>query len=345
MDIYIEKIIIHELDKEADSGDTQLFLSDRTIPLNNKSDNLVRVLNDTFVSKSDLLHGSLSSPEDALFPGHLQLLAEADYSEEAFITFSKDTMQTLQQDLEGSIGAKGGYFVYTLFEHGGNRILSIYLVRDTQGIVFLKNEDRKSFELTDITHVDTSKLAMACRIQLQKFQTNSGRFVDLIRHGSNQKVIAEYFTNWVGLDEPQSSKAMTETFLHVVDKLPLPISHDTGQPMEEEEFRNEVRAFATQSPQKTIELDKFDQHFYGEESVVQNYLKDNHIPLDNEVRVDKGTLKKHYTYRASADGVSVSFSKSDYASGRVSIKGDNLVIDCPELIDKIMLMLEDDGTW
>jgi nucleoid-associated protein YejK len=345
MDLYLDKIIIHELEKAADSGETQLFLSDRLIPINNKSDNLLRRLNDTFISKSDLLHGSLSSPEDALFPGHLQLLADQGYTEEAFIIFSKETMQTLQQDLEGTIGAKGGYFVYTLFEQEGVRILSIFLVRDAQGIVFQKNLETQSFELSEITHIDTSRLAMACRIQLQKFQTHSGRFVDLIRHGSSQKVIAEYFTNWVGLDEPQSSKAMTETFLHVVDKLPLPISQDTGQPMEEEEFRNEVRAFATQSPQKTIELDKFDQHFYGEESITQNYLRDNQIPLDNEVRVDKGALKRHYTYRASADGLSVSFSKNDYATGRVSIKGDNLVIDCPELIEKIMLMLEDDGTW
>ena len=69
------------------------------------------------------------------------------------------------------------------------------------------------------------------------------------------------------------------------------------------------------------------------------------IELDNEIRVDKGTMKRHYTYRASAEGISISFSKNDYASGKVSIKGENLVIDCPELVDKIMLMLEDDGTW
>jgi len=73
--------------------------------------------------------------------------------------------------------------------------------------------------------------------------------------------------------------------MHVVDKLPLPIDEDTGQPMEEEQFHNQVMAYAVESPQKTIELDKFDEHFYGKESVVQNYIQDNHIEMDNEFRV------------------------------------------------------------
>lgn len=345
MDLYIDKIIIHELEKEADSGQVELFLSDQLVAVNNQSEDLIRTLNDTFVSQNDLLHGSLSTPEDALFPGYLQELAEQSFTKEAFIDFSKNTMRALQETLQGVIGAKGGYLVFSAYEYFEVKYLSIFLVRDKAGVLFRKDEAGQTFNLHTIMHLDTERLAMACRITLDKFQQNSGRFVDLIKFAKSQREISEYFTNWIGLDQPQSSKSITQTFMHVVDKLPLPIDEDTGQPMEEEQFHHQVMAYAVESPQKTVELDKFDQHFYGEENIVQNYLKDNHIELDNEIRVDKGTMKKHYTYRASADGISVSFSKNDYTSGRVSIKGDNLVIDCPQLIEKIMDMLEGDGTW
>ncbi len=345
MDLYIDKIVIHELEKQADSGDVQVFLSDHLIPVNNQSETLIHTLNDTFVSKSDLLHGSLSSPEDALFPGYLQNLAENEFTEEAFLSFSQDTMRALQDILQGVIGAKGGYLVFSEYEHFETKMLGIFLVRDKEGIFFKRNKKGQTFELHTILHLDTDRLAMACRITLDKFQKNSGRFVDLIKHAKSQKEISEYFINWIGLDEPQSSKAITQTFMNVLDKLPLPIDEDTGQPMEEEQFHHQVMAYAVQSPQKTVELEKFDRHFYGEEPIMQNYLKENHIELDDEFRVDKGTMKKHYNYRASAEGISVSFSKNDYASGKVSIKGDNLVIDCPELVEKLMDMLEDDGTW
>lgn len=345
MSLFLEKLIIHELHKEADSGAVNLFLANQLTPITVQSESLINTLNDTFVKKSDLLHGSLSTPEDALFPGYLQELSEQTFADDAFIDFSKNAMQALSENLQGVIGAKGGYLVFALYEQFSQKYLSIFLVRDKDGILFRKNDAAGVLQLHTVQHLDTERLAMACKITLDKFENNSGRFVDLIKHAKSQATISEYFTNWVGLDEPQSSSAMTQTFLHVVDKLPLPIDEETGQPMEEEQFHHEVRAFATQSPQKTVELDKFDQHFYGEEPVVQNYLQSNHIELDNEVRFDKGTMNKHYNYRASADGISLSFSKSHYSSGKVSIKGDHLVIDCPELIDKIMLMLEDDGTW
>lgn len=345
MDLNIDKIIIHELEKEAVSGEAKLFLSDKLLPIDNQSEELIHTLNDSFISQNDLLHGSLSTPEDALFPGYLQELSENEFSKEAFLAFTQNTMRALQETLEGIIGAKGGYLVFAEYEHFENKLLGIFLVRDREGMIFRKDDEGKNFKLHTIMHLDTERLAMACRITLNKFQQNSGRFVDLIKFAKSQREISEYFTNWIGLDQPESSKSITQTFMHVIDKLPLPIDEDTGQPMEEEQFHNQVMAYAVESPQKTVEISKFDEHFYGKEPIVQNYLKENHIELDDEFRVDKGTMKKHYTYRASAEGISVSFSKNDYTSGKVSLKGDNLVIDCPQLIEKIMDMLEDDGTW
>jgi len=161
MDLYIDKIIIHELVKQADSGEVELYLSEKLMPIDNQTEDLIRTLNDTFISQNDLMHGSLSTPEDALFPGYLQQLSESEFSKDAFVEFSANTMRSLQETLQGVIGAKGGYLVFAEYEHFENKLLGIFLVRDREGVIFRKDQDNKSFKLHTIMHLDTDRLATA----------------------------------------------------------------------------------------------------------------------------------------------------------------------------------------
>ncbi|MCB0554418.1 MAG: nucleoid-associated protein, partial [Phaeodactylibacter sp.] len=287
MDLLLHQLIIHELEKEADSADARLFLTDSTIPTSDRAEALVDKLNQTLVQKEDVLNGYLSSPEDALFPGYFQHLLDGQLSEEAFIAFSRETMSALQLALQGVVGAKGGYLVYADYSEFDHRMLGIFLVRDTEGVVFQKNTAEGAFELNTITYLNTDKLAMACRIHIDRYDGGQGRCVELIKHAKSQKEISEYFIHWIGLERPESSREMTTTFLQVASELPLPAEAETGQPMEESRFREKVLQFAMNSPQKTIHVGHFEKEFYGEEKPVQQYLEDNGLALDEEFRFDR----------------------------------------------------------
>ena len=341
MDLQLNQLIIHELEKDIESSEANVFLSEEVLPLSEQATALIAKLNDTFIGKNDLLHAYLASPEDALFPGYFQELVESGLSETAFVEFSRNTMNALQLSLQGVIGAKGGYLVYADFTYFDTRSLGIYLVRDTEGVVFRRQAERAAFDLDTTTHLDINKLAMACRITIGKFQQDNGRYVDLIKHAKSQKEISEYFINWVGLEQPETSKELTETFMHVVDQLPLPVSADTGSAMPEQEFREKVLKFASQSPQKVIALEKFDEHFYGEDSTAQKFIKENEIALDQEFRVDQSTMKRYYNYRIAAEGISVNFSRDHYRRGEISADGDSIIIHSPQLVEQLLDLLAD----
>ncbi|GJM34846.1 MAG: hypothetical protein DHS20C18_38470 [Saprospiraceae bacterium] len=341
MEISINQLIIHELIKEAEAGEATLYLTETAQPVNDQTEDLLMRLNATFEQKEDILHGYLSPPEDALFPGYFQQWQEGTQEEEAFVAFSKNTMNALQEAIQGVIGAKGGYLVYADYQHFHSRILGIFLVRDTDGIVFKKQEDQNSFDLHNTTYLNTEKLAMACRIHIDKSQSGQGRFVELIKHARSQKEISEYFLNWIGLEGQESSKNLTHTFLEVVSQLPLPVDETSGEMVQESQFREQVLNFAMRSPQKTISIAAFDDEFYGEQKTTQQFLETNDIPLDPEFRFDRPTMKKFFNFRLSAEGISLSFNRNDYLDKKVSIEEDRIVIHSPAMLEKLLAMLEE----
>lgn len=339
MELQLNNLLIHELEKEADSADAQVFLTETPVPAGELSQALVERLHETFIQKEDILQGYLSAPEDALFPGAFRVLSEKNFEEEAFIHFSRDTMNALQLSLQKVIGAKGGYLVYADYEVFGARMIGIFLVRDTEGLLFRKDRQEETFQVDTVTYLNTDKLAMACRIHVEKYRAGQTRCLEIIKHARSQKEISEYFLNWIGLDRPESSKEMTSTFLQVVEELPLPVDQQSGEVMPEHRFHQEVYNFAMSNPQKTIHLDEFNEHFYGDDRRTQQYLEDNEVPLDQEFRFDRNTMRKLYYFRSSAEGISLSFNRDHLSNGQVVVDGDKVEIKSPELAKKLMEML------
>ncbi len=343
MPTLIHHLAIHELQKAADESGARLFLSQSLMPVEERAQALVDKLNDTFVRKEDTLQGYLSPPEDALFPGYFQLLVDNGLTEEAFLGFTKETMSALQLTLQGVLGAKGGYLVYADYteEATNERVLGIFLVRDTEGLVFRKEDEADTFALNTVTYLNTDKLAMACRILVGKFQAGQGRCVELIKHAKSQKEISEYFIQWIGLERPESSRELTQSFLNMVSELPAPVDEETGEAMEEGRFREKVLQFANSSPQKVINIEEFEQEFYKNENPAQQYLQDHQVELDKEFRFDKRTLNQFYNHKINAEKIYLYFNSGHLKQGQIKVEGENIIIHSPELAEQIMDLLED----
>ncbi len=339
MEFNLHHLAIHELIKEADAAEARLFLTDRLATIEERAEQLATKLDRTFSQKDDTLQGALGSPEDTLFPGYLQQLLDEALSPAAFLSFSRDTASALQLALQGVTGAKGGYLVYADYTAYEQRFLGIFLVRDTEGIVFQKTADNAAFTLDAITYLNTDRLALACRIRLERTEEAGGRFVELIKHNKSQKEVSEYFINWVGLDRPESSRALTETFLEMVEQLPPPVDADTGEQWNEHQFQEKAVHFAMQNPHKTVNLEQFNQQFYGEQPVTQHYLQDNEISLDNEFRVDRGALRRFNNHKVSAEGLYLYFKRQHLLEGQVEIAGDQVILHAPELAEQLAEVL------
>jgi nucleoid-associated protein YejK len=340
MQLEIHQVIVHELIKEPEASEAQLFLSKASLPIDERTTLLLEQLNLAFEQKSDTLQGFFSSPQDALFPGYFQEWANQQFAQAGLMDFSRETMQALQLSLQGITGAKGGYLVYGHYHFFEQDYLGIFLIRDTEGLVFDKQTEDGVFDIQSTTYLNTDRLAMAGRINISRFQQGNQRCLELIKYAKSQKTISEYFQNWIGLDRPESSRALTQTFLEVVNELPLPLKEDSNEKMEEEEFRAEVLNFAMRNPQKTIDVAQFEKTFYGEDPTVQKLIEDQEIDLEDSFRFDQRAIKNYYHYKASAEGLSLSFNHSHYRQGLVEIDGETIVIKSEALAEKLRSQLE-----
>lgn len=313
-ELILHRAIVHELHKEAEERDATLKLSDTPLNVDDNAVELIARLDQMFERKPDLLQGYLAAPDESLFPGYYQVWMTEGQQREGFIKFSQETMRALQLSLTGVIGAKGGYLLYADYTIDEQRMLGMFLIRDKAGLVFSNKDEAAGFELSVTTYLEVDRLAMACRIL-----NGPGRNVQLIRHSQTQSKISQYFMDWVGLQNGETSTELTHTFLDAVENLPLPKDKETGFAMEEADFKRSLIQFAAKSPQQTIQVDSFDEHFYGNEKPLSAYLQEENLPLDDGFRIDRRAMRKQYYLRASHQGMSISLNKEHISSGIVDI--------------------------
>lgn len=339
MELSLQQLVVHQITKPAAAPAFELALSEQDIPVDERSYALLEQLHRTFEQKNDRLHGRLADPGDALFPAYLESWRQAT---DGFIQFSRQTMQALELSLQGVTGAKGGYLVYAHYQTEAQEYLGIFLVRDTQGLVFRHRSAEATFEIDETTYLHTDRLAMAVRIRLDRLEAEAGRFVELIKHQRSQSGISDYFVQWVGLEETTTSRAQTETFLELVEQLPLPVDQETGTPMAEEEFQGLVVEYAQKAPQKTINLQAFDETFYESKPTARRMVEEQEMPLDTEFQLDRAAFKRHFQHKISAGGITLYFNRQHLQRGQVQLDGDEIRFIDAELVEQMRLLLEED---
>ena len=328
MELHLHSLIVHELRKQPEMAEADLLLSTHALPVTEQALELVGKLDETFERKTDLLQGYLLEPDEALFPGHYQHWLEEGRGRDAFVNFSRDTMEALKTTLQGVIGAKGGYLLFADYTIEEQRLLGIYLIRDKPGMVFTEDQEAAGLKLSTVQYLDIDHLAMAARLL-----AGPGRNVQMIRHARTQSTISQYFTDWVGIDRAETSSELTHAFLDLVEELPLPKDRETGQPMDETDFEKSLLKYAAKQPQQSIRVKDFDHHFYGNEAPLREMLAEQESPLADGFRVDRRAMRGQFYLRAGFGGISLTCTKDhlraglidiDEASGRITIHSEEI---------------------
>lgn len=312
--LIVHNLIVHELKKQPESAESELLLSKEPLPISEQAIELIGRLDQIFERKNDLLQGFLSEPDESLFPAYYESWLMEGRDRSNFITFSEDTMKVLQQSLNGVIGAKGGYLLYADYTMEEQRMLGIFLIRETPGMIFVTDESGEALKLSLTQYLDVDHMAMAVRLL-----AGNGRNVQMIRHARTQSSISQYFTEWVGLDRPETSAELTHSFLEMVEELPVPKDRDTGFAMNEGDFEKALVKYATKQPQQTIRAKEFDEFFYGNEQPLQDMLAEGDGVLDQGFRVDKRSLRKQFYLKAGFGDMSIGCTKDHFRAGQIEI--------------------------
>ena len=318
----LNKIIIHELIKESGSNETELIRSKQLVDIDDNSIGLVSALNSTYNSDK-VLYAVFDKSEGKYYPEKFAEYKKSEQNDEDFISFTRSVIGNLETLIQPVTLATGGYFVFAQYTSNTYDFLGVFLIRDTEGKTLSKTEN--SFTIDSIDYVDTSNLAMACRINQGKYDIDEENYLSLTQ--LRQLEISEYFKNWISIEQIESSSEYTKQLYDIISQIERPVNPSTESEYEIETFRNLVYNYASSSPNKTINLRDLSQHFYDDPNTISNYALENDITIDTEFRYNQRQLKRFVKLEVNRDGINFKISRGAFDDKvRFSEEDDSLVI-------------------
>lgn len=318
----LNKIIIHELTKESGSNETELIRSEQLVDIDENSIGLVNALNSSYNSDK-VLYAVFDKSEGKYYPEKFAEYKESDQNDENFISFTRSVIGNLETLMQPITLATGGYFVFAEYTSNTYNFLGVFLIRDTEGKTLSKTEN--SFSIDSIEYVDTSNLAMACRINHGKYDVNEENYLSLTQ--LRQQEISEYFKNWISIEQIESSSEYTKQLYDIISQIERPLNPNTESEYEMEVFRNLVYNYASSNPNRTINLRDLSQHFYDDPNTISNYALENDIAIDTEFRYNSRQLKRFIKLEVNRDGINFKISRGAFDDKvRFSEEDESLVI-------------------
>lgn len=315
------KIIIHELSKASGSSETELIRSKKLVGIDDNSIGLVDALNKSY-NQDSVLYAIFDKSEGRYFPEKFGDYKNSDLSDEHFISFTRSVMGNLETLIQPVILATGGYLVFAEYLSNNNKFLGVFLIRDTEGKTFSKTKN--SFTIGSIEYVDTSDLAMACRVNYGKYEQNEESYLSLTQ--LRQQEISEYFKNWISIKQIESSSEYTRQLYDIISQIKRPVNPDTETEYAIETFRNIVYSYAANRPYRIINLRDLSQHLYNDPNKIPKYVLENEIPIDTEFRYNSRQLKRFIKLEVNRDGIKLTISRGEFDDKIRFSKEDNSLV-------------------
>lgn len=326
--------VIHKLDKEP-NGIASVILSEYLPEVTLYASNLIGALNDRYKSRETYgkFDPALAIDNQQVFPTHFRNYC-GDISAENFLSFTTTSMGILQNCIQGVNAATGGYLVFADYSTGHGSFTSIFLVRDASGFLFEKPEGDNAFQVKPQLHIEMEKLAMACKINKERFVDQQGNYLSFIR--TNRQSTSNYFIDWIAAKELRMNSEYTDKLCDII-KLIEPLPEIDGQSIDRNELQKKVYDYCTNSVNNKINLEMLGRELYGEgqESKLIDFAHEKGYQIDVEFTPDKNKLKRLYRLNITADNISLKF---DYTAINTTVRteGDTVIITSQRLVDKIL---------
>lgn len=326
----LRKAIIHLIDKDQ-GQDPRLDKSAEALVIDENSRALCERLNDAFKKDEKVLKTEFLESSN-IFQTRLKAFSE-ESSMDNFLEFADRSLYRMTDLMAGNNFATGGYFVYMEYSYRNMDYLAVFMVRDSEELIFKKTESN-NFEVNTTTIVDTSKLAMAVRVNYPSFLRNETRYLHYTKRQQHQ---SDYFIHWIEADMAQKSDDDTRALLRIIDSLlptDLPVLPDTEEPYTTEQFRNTLYDLINSSG-RLVRLSDLSNTFWDNPNFLSEKAEEAGIEINYEFQASISILRQLKKYELKAGKIKISFSKADKDSFRVRQGDENqLVIESKELREK-----------
>jgi len=325
----VRHVIVHRIDKEL-GGKPDVLISVGPPPEEDLAVELVSQLHAAF--DNNVTYGRFDDA-NLLFRQDLDAYL-ADSSRKVFVDNTQHMVRELASRLSSIGPARGGYFVFADYVvNAVASFFSVFLIRNTRSMLFQRKGD--VFSIAQITHIDIDRLAMAARINLNRYDTLDGRYVSLVRRRIPD--ISDYFIEWIGVVDPESNKQDTLNLKTVLSSSSLPPFAD-GSPAEPAAVLDRAFSFIKESPGRQVSIGTLSDFLFGNPLVIHSLAEERGIELNSEFRADRHTLNTFRIISVQTSGYRLDFPMQQFQQ-TVRVDPDNptrVVIDSEALARQIV---------
>jgi nucleoid-associated protein len=217
-------------------------------------------------------------------------------------------VRNLREKVENISPAKGGFLVFAEYGNDVRDYVSVFLIRDTIGMLFKMDKVKSSFIINPAEHLDLDKLAMACKIDILKYKADSGKYLSFIKR--KMENISEYFINWIAVKERESNKIFTESLYELINQVDLPLDENNKE-IPREILKAKIFDYVKSAPTKIININDLSRHFYPHESYLIDFAESHNISFDTVFQPDGRVMKKFIRIDLESDGIQIRFSRGE----------------------------------
>ena len=332
----IKRIVIHEIQKEKGVNEANLNLSESLTDVTDNVTFLSERLSDAFKKDEKVIRTEFIEEEDVFQIAINSFLN--DKNDETFYEFTELAIKDLRKRLMSSTLATGGYFVFLNYETQNTEYIGVYIVRDTEEVIFNRSVDAGIFTVNKTTVINTSKLAMACRVDLNKLVAGQKRYLHFTHR---QTEISDYFVNWIEARLANKSKDDTESLIKIINNIDRPIDPETNEEFEEDKFRTKIFDYIN-SIGRTVRVQDIGRNFWNDPDKIVDFAEENDYDINTEFQAVPSILKRLKKYEVKSGKIKLSFSHNDYNLGIIGVGDDNqVVINSTEIRKQVDKLFEE----
>ena len=336
----ISNLIVHEIQKHEGERKAILIARPNENPVDGQAEALSAQVTNLF-NRSGMNTGRFANPQGSEEGSQLPGLLFKHFKDDQFVDFSgftKDCAAEYLKHLESVEEAEGGLLWFNHYELHGTHFLYIVLLKRKHGIGL-----GADLSLSQIEQIEMEKLHMALRINLSAWQSeDEGRYI-AFRFGRAPKFESEYFTTFIGCDEPKVAAKETRKLVDLTsafcqsENLPSKQANDfkkvvaehcqakaeDREPLEMKALASEVESrFSIEQANKFLEI-----------------ADSESFKMEKEIFVEKAALKKLTRLSGSSRALTLSFD-SELLGESVSFDADTGVLTIKELPKSLLKQLQ-----
>lgn len=316
----IKRITIHQIEKKQGVSEAHLVTSDSLISIDDKVQFLVEKLNDAFKKDEKVIRTEFLEDED-LFQKSLRMFADK-VNNDAFYKYTTESIKRIVKLLQATPLATGGYFVFVNYKYRNIDYSGVFIVRDSEEVIFNRN-DKNIFVVNKTTIINTDKLAMAVRIDLDRLSKKQDRYLQFTHKLSSA---SNYFSEWIEANLLDKSVDDTKALIKLIDGLTnFPVDPETGNSFDSDKFREKVFDHINSSG-RVVRLRELGKTFWDDSNFLTDYIDENNINISHQFQAVSTILGRLKKYEIKSGKIKLSFSRADIESGRVKVGNDNQII-------------------